>query len=167
LLLQSVAFSGSALAQDSIVKIQSQHSFDQTVSQVQSATSQNGLMVMGHLNQGQMLSMTGLQLKAESFLVGNPNVGKKSFTAGWGCSRGASWVHSQARRSQQCAHYWLNVPRRSVRVIRERRDRKPQSGRRRVHGAKLLNIGPKHYGQVIRPEIEISNLHASLSLSSV
>lgn len=76
-----VTFSGLALAQDTIVKIQSQHSFDQTVSQVQSATSQNGLMVMGHLNQGQMLSMTGLQLKAESFLVGNPNVGKKLFTA--------------------------------------------------------------------------------------
>ena len=37
-----VAFSGLALAQDSIVKIQSQHSFEQTVSQVQSATSQNG-----------------------------------------------------------------------------------------------------------------------------
>lgn len=76
-----LAFSGMGLAQDSIVKIQSQQGFDQTVSQVQSATSQNGLMVMGHLNQGQMLSMTGLQLKAESFLVGNPNVGKKLFTA--------------------------------------------------------------------------------------
>jgi uncharacterized protein (DUF302 family) len=75
------AFSGMALAQDSIVKIQSQKNFDQTVSAVQSATSQNGLMVMGHLNQGQMLSMTGLQLKGESFLVGNPNVGKKLFTA--------------------------------------------------------------------------------------
>jgi uncharacterized protein (DUF302 family) len=76
-----VAFSGMALAQDSIVKIQSQKSFDQTISAVQSTTSQNGRMVMGHLNQGQMLSMTGLQLKAESFLVGNPNVGKKLFTA--------------------------------------------------------------------------------------
>ena len=76
-----VTFSGLALAQDSIVKIQSQKGFDQTVSAVQSATSQNGLMVMGHLNQGKMLSMTGLQLKGESFLVGNPNMGKKLFTA--------------------------------------------------------------------------------------
>jgi uncharacterized protein (DUF302 family) len=76
-----IAFSGMAMAQDSIVKVESQHSFDQTVSQVKSATSQNGLMVMGHLNQGQMLSMTGLQLKGESFLVGNPNMGKKLFTA--------------------------------------------------------------------------------------
>ncbi|HZT70502.1 MAG TPA: DUF302 domain-containing protein [Terriglobia bacterium] len=76
-----VTFSGLALAQDSIVKIQSQKGFDQTVSVVQSAASQNGLMVMGHLNQGKMLSMTGLQLKGESFLVGNPNMGKKLFTA--------------------------------------------------------------------------------------
>jgi uncharacterized protein (DUF302 family) len=76
-----VAFSGLAMGQDSIVKVRSQHRFDQTVSKVQSATSQNGLMVMGHLNQGKMLSMTGLQLKAESFLVGNPNVGKKLFSA--------------------------------------------------------------------------------------
>jgi uncharacterized protein (DUF302 family) len=76
-----IAFSGMAMAQDSIVTLQSQHSFDQTVSQVKSATSQNGLMVMGHLDQGKMLSMTGLQLKAESFLVGNPNMGKKLFTA--------------------------------------------------------------------------------------
>ena len=75
------AFSGLAMAQDSIVKVESQHSFDQTVSQVKSATSQNGLMVMGHLDQGKMLSMTGLQLKAESFLVGNPNMGKKLFSA--------------------------------------------------------------------------------------
>ena len=79
--VMALALSGLALAQDSIVKIQSQKDFDQTVSAVQSATSQNGLMVMGRLNQGKMLSMTGLQLKAESFLVGNPNMGKKLFTA--------------------------------------------------------------------------------------
>jgi uncharacterized protein (DUF302 family) len=76
-----IAFSGMAMAQDSVVKVESQHSFDQTVSQVKSATSQNGLMVMGHLDQGKVLSMTGLQLKGESFLVGNPNMGKKLFTA--------------------------------------------------------------------------------------
>jgi hypothetical protein len=72
--VMGAAFSGMALAEDSIVKIQSQHSFDQTVSQVQTATGQNGMMVMAHLNQGQVLAITGLQLKAESFLVGNPNL---------------------------------------------------------------------------------------------
>lgn len=76
-----ISFSGLAVAQDSIVKVQSQHDFDQTISQVQSAISQNGLMVMSNLNQGKILSMTGLHLKAESFFVGNPNMGKKLFTA--------------------------------------------------------------------------------------
>lgn len=75
------AFTGMVWAQGNIVTQQSNHDFNQTVSQIKSATSQNGLMVMGKLNQGRMLSMTGLNLKAESFLVGNPNVGKKLFSA--------------------------------------------------------------------------------------
>lgn len=75
-----LAFSSMAMAQSSVVTVQSQHNFEQTVSKIKSATSQNGLMVMGHLNQGRMLSMTGLHLKAESFLVGNPNMGKKLFS---------------------------------------------------------------------------------------
>jgi uncharacterized protein (DUF302 family) len=75
------AFSGLAWAQGGVVTTQSKRDFNQTVSQVKSATGQNGLMVMGHLNQGRMLSMTGLHLNAESFLVGNPNVGKKLFSA--------------------------------------------------------------------------------------
>lgn len=74
-------FSGPSWAQGNIITSQSSHSFDQTVSQIKSAAGKNGLMVMGNLNQGRMLSMTGLHLKAESFLVGNPNVGKKLFSA--------------------------------------------------------------------------------------
>ncbi|MGH9438864.1 MAG: DUF302 domain-containing protein [Terriglobia bacterium] len=75
-----LAFSGLALAQGSIIKIQSQHNFSQTVSNIQSATSQHGWMVMGHLNQGQALSTTGLRLKGESFFVGDPNGAKELFT---------------------------------------------------------------------------------------
>jgi uncharacterized protein (DUF302 family) len=41
--------------------------------------SKNGMMVMAEVDQGKMLSMTGLQLKAKLFLVGNPTVGKKLF----------------------------------------------------------------------------------------
>jgi uncharacterized protein (DUF302 family) len=74
-------FSGLGWAQGNIITSQSKRDFDQTVAQIKSATGQNGLMVMGNLNQGRMLSMTGLHLKAESFLVGNPNVGKKLFSA--------------------------------------------------------------------------------------
>ena len=41
--------------------------------------AKNGMMVMAEVNQGQMLSMTGLSLKATLFLVGNPTVGKQLF----------------------------------------------------------------------------------------
>ncbi len=68
-----------AAAQDSHVTVASQKSFDQTVSQLKSAVSQGGMMVMGEVNQGNMLAMTGLKLKAALFLVGNPTVGKKIF----------------------------------------------------------------------------------------
>jgi uncharacterized protein (DUF302 family) len=68
-----------AAAQDSHVTVASQKSFDQTVSQLKSAISQGGMMVMGEVNQGNMLAMTGLKLKATLFLVGNPTVGKKIF----------------------------------------------------------------------------------------
>ena len=68
-----------AAAQDSHVTVASQKSFDQTVSQLKSAVSQGGMMVMGEVNQGNMLAMTGLKLKATLFLVGNPTVGKKIF----------------------------------------------------------------------------------------
>lgn len=68
-----------AAAQDSHVTVASQKSFDQTINQVKSAVSQGGMMVMGEVNQGNMLAMTGLKLKATLFLVGNPTVGKKIF----------------------------------------------------------------------------------------
>lgn len=68
-----------AAAQDSHLTVASQKSFDQTVNQLKSAVSQGGMMVMGEVNQGNMLAMTGLKLKANLFLVGNPTVGKKIF----------------------------------------------------------------------------------------
>lgn len=81
--LMAIAIAGAlvlpAAAQDSHVTVASQKSFDQTVSQLKSAVSQGGMMVMGEVNQGNMLSMTGLKLKATLFLVGNPTVGKKIF----------------------------------------------------------------------------------------
>ena len=68
-----------AAAQDSHVTVPSQKSFDQTVNQLKSAVGQGGMMVMAEVNQGNMLSMTGLKLKATLFLVGNTTVGKKIF----------------------------------------------------------------------------------------
>jgi uncharacterized protein (DUF302 family) len=81
--LMAIAVAGvlalPAAAQDSHVTVPSQKSFDQTISQLKSAVSQGGMMVMGEVNQGNMLSMTGLKLKANLFFVGNPTVGKKIF----------------------------------------------------------------------------------------
>jgi uncharacterized protein (DUF302 family) len=37
------------------------------------------MMVMAEVNQGKMLSMAGLSLKATLFVVGNPTVGKQLF----------------------------------------------------------------------------------------
>ena len=41
----------------------------------------NGMMVMGELHQGKVLSMTGLAVESETVFVGNPTVGKKLFSA--------------------------------------------------------------------------------------
>jgi uncharacterized protein (DUF302 family) len=68
-----------ASAQTGRVAVQSHKSFDQTVSGLKSAVSQGGMMIMATVDQGNMLSMTGLKLKATLFLIGNPAVGKKLF----------------------------------------------------------------------------------------
>ncbi len=78
-LLLSALFILPAAAQTARVAIESHKSFDQTVSGLKSAVSQGGMMVMATVDQGNMLSMAGLRLKATLFLVGNPTVGKKLF----------------------------------------------------------------------------------------
>ncbi|AWN14448.1 DUF302 domain-containing protein [Salinisphaera sp. LB1] len=80
LLVAGFLFSASSFAATNFVQAQSSHSFNSTVSQLKHAISGNGMMVMGHIDQANVLKMTGLHLKgAESFLVGNPKVGKKLF----------------------------------------------------------------------------------------
>ncbi len=73
-------YTSPALAQDTRVTLESRHPFEHTVSQLKSAVSKGGMMVMAEVDQGNMLSMAGLQLKAHLFLVGNPTVGKQLFT---------------------------------------------------------------------------------------
>ena len=68
-----------AAAQNVRVTVPSQNNFEQTVSHLKSAVGQGGMMIMATVDQGNMLSMTGLKLKATLFLVGNPTVGKKVF----------------------------------------------------------------------------------------
>jgi uncharacterized protein (DUF302 family) len=64
-----------------LVTAQSKLSFDQTVAQLKLAVAKNGMMVLSELNQGKVLEMTGLKIKAVSLFVGNPTVGKKLFSA--------------------------------------------------------------------------------------
>lgn len=77
LLAWAPAWAGSATP---FIRKVSHHSFKQTVSSLKHSAAANGMMVMGHLNQAQVLTMTGLHLPgAQSFLIGNPSVGKKLF----------------------------------------------------------------------------------------
>jgi len=69
----------AAMAQDQRVNIPSNKSFEQTVDSFKAAVSKGGMMVMSTVDQGNMLKMTGLQMKGTLFLVGNPTVGKQVF----------------------------------------------------------------------------------------
>jgi len=69
-------------AQDTeLVTVQSGKDFDQTVETLRKLVSKNDMMVMSEINQGKILSMTGLQLNATSLFIGNPTIGKKLFSA--------------------------------------------------------------------------------------
>jgi uncharacterized protein (DUF302 family) len=69
----------TAFAQEAPVTIPSSKSFDQTVEAFKMAVSKGGMMVMSTVDQGNMLKMTGLDMKGTLFLVGNPNIGKQVF----------------------------------------------------------------------------------------
>lgn len=78
------AYAPAARAADSTftgtrVTVDSNKSFEEVVDALKSLVAKNGMMVMAEVNQGQMLSMAGLSLKATLFLVGNPTVGKQLF----------------------------------------------------------------------------------------
>ncbi len=76
LLLPAVAADGAG---DTRVTVPSTKSFEQVSDALKSLVAKNGMMVMAQVDQGKMLSMTGLSLKATVFLVGNPTVGKQLF----------------------------------------------------------------------------------------
>lgn len=79
LALLIAAFATPAFADSGRVTVVSHSSFEKTVENLEAAVGQGGMMVMARVDQGNMLSMTGLKLKAKLFLVGNPTVGKKLF----------------------------------------------------------------------------------------
>jgi uncharacterized protein (DUF302 family) len=69
-----------AAGNDGFVSVQSSSSYTDTVSKLRKMVAKNGMMVLGEINQGKVMTMTGMNLKAVSLFVGNPNVGKKLFT---------------------------------------------------------------------------------------
>ena len=76
-----VGFAPAHLAAQSapvaLVTIPSHKNFDQTVGQLKTSVGKGGMMIMAEVDQGKMLAMTGLTLKATLFLIGNPTVGKQ------------------------------------------------------------------------------------------
>jgi uncharacterized protein (DUF302 family) len=74
-----LAFAGDAAFTANRVTVASDKPFDEVSQAVKTLVAKNGMMVMAELNQGKMLSMTGLDLKATLFVVGNPQVGKQLF----------------------------------------------------------------------------------------
>ncbi|GET28791.1 DUF302 domain-containing protein [Prolixibacter sp. SD074] len=63
------------------VTVQSSKDFEGTKSAIKKAVSGGGMQVMSEMDQGNMLSMTGLSVKVHTFFIGNPNVGKEAFSA--------------------------------------------------------------------------------------
>ena len=61
------------------VTVPSDKSFDEVTKVVKSVVAKNSMMIMAEVDQGKMLSMTGLNLKATLYIVGNPVVGKQLF----------------------------------------------------------------------------------------
>ena len=81
----SLTNSNLLYAHDSgVVTIQSKKSFDDTVSALRQLIAKNGMMVLAEVNHGKILSMTGLDINGVALFVGNPQVGKKLFTANRG-----------------------------------------------------------------------------------
>lgn len=63
-----------------LVEVQTSLPFDQAVEQLKKMVAGNGMMVLSELNQGKILSMTGLKINAVSLFVGSPTVGKQLFS---------------------------------------------------------------------------------------
>ena len=77
-----MGFSTQLRAQDvKPVTVESSKDFDGTISALKKAVSSGGMMVLAEINQGKILEMTGLKIHARSFFIGNPNMGKKAFSA--------------------------------------------------------------------------------------
>jgi len=74
-----LSFNSTFAQDDGLVTVQSSASYDETISALERMVSQNDMMVLNEIDQGNIMSMAGMQLKATSLFVGNPTVGQKLF----------------------------------------------------------------------------------------
>jgi uncharacterized protein (DUF302 family) len=63
------------------VQVVAKGSVDDTIDQLKKMVADSGMMVMGELHQGKVLSMTGLKLSSETIFIGSPTIGKDLFSA--------------------------------------------------------------------------------------
>jgi len=68
-------------ASDLAVQVKAAGSVQDVIAKLKSMVHKNGMMVMGELHQGKVMSMVGLDIASESIFVGNAAVGKKLFSA--------------------------------------------------------------------------------------
>lgn len=87
--LVGIGLTGMASAQTKsatspFIRVTSHQSFAATIAALKRAVASKGMMVLGSMNQGGALSITGMKLQGQSFFIGNPVVGKQIFTANRG-----------------------------------------------------------------------------------
>lgn len=78
---QSAKSAKSGKSAPPVVKIKVHGTLQNAIGRLRRAAASNGLMVMGRINQGALLSQVGLHVQSESLLVGNPMIGQKLFSA--------------------------------------------------------------------------------------
>jgi len=85
--LSAILFMGApsiAQAGDLAVQVRAAGSVSDVIAKLKGMVHKNGMMVMGELHQGKVMSMVGLTIESESIFVGNATVGKKLFSANAG-----------------------------------------------------------------------------------
>lgn len=69
-----------ANAQSNLVTVKSTKSYDATVAGFKKGVADAGMIVDAEINQGKILSVTGLTLKSDALFIGNKTVGKEAFS---------------------------------------------------------------------------------------
>jgi len=76
------SMTGASINQaDLAVQVKAMGSVQDVVAKLKNMVHKNGMMVMGDLHQGKVMSMVGLDIESESIFIGSAAVGKKLFSA--------------------------------------------------------------------------------------